>query len=274
MTERNTIDRFAATIAYQIVRAIPALHPLIEDAVESDPMIFHHSVDIQRNKLILEPLQRLHSKGFNLGNCPFVIIIDGLDECQGNLVQSGLVKSLTTAFLRSPLRIRILIASRPEIYLQATFNSSSIDPRLSRLALSGEYSPDEDIYRFLEDSFEAMRQDHPLASRIPPSWPGPEILGEITRKSSGQFIFASTTVRYVCGDPCGLPTRRLDVIRELQPPHGEEDLPYAGLNSLYNYVLSKVRGIERVMQVFGFSIIFQSEVDYSVCTEPLLCIIL
>ena len=250
-TERNTIDRFAATIAYQVARAVPALCPLIEEAVESDPMIFYHSVDTQLNKLILEPLRRLHSKGFNFQNCPFVIIIDGLDECEGNLVQSGLIKSLTTAFLLSPLRIRILVASRPEVHLQSTVNSSSIDPHISRLALSNEYSADEDIYRFLEDSFEATRQDHPLASRIPPSWPGPEILGEITRKSSGQFIFASTTVKYVCGDPCELPTRRLDVIRKLRPPHDEEDLPYAELNSLYNYLLCKVRGIERVMQVLG-----------------------
>jgi len=188
--ERNNIDRFAATIAYQAVRVIPELRLLIEDAIESDPMVFHHSVDTQLNKLLLEPLQRLQSEGFDFRNCPFVIIIDGLDECQDDPIQSSLIKSLATAFLRSPLRIRILIASRPEIHLQTTFNSPSIEPHLSRLALSGEYSPDEDIRQFLEDSFETMRQEHPLASRIPPSWPGPEILREITQKSSGQFIFA------------------------------------------------------------------------------------
>ena len=253
--ERNNIDRFVATIAYQTARAIPALRPLIEDAVESDPEIFHHSVDVQLDKLIIEPIQRLHSTGHIFRNYPSVIILDGLDECQGDSIQSGLIKSLATAFLRSPLRIRILIASRPEIHLQTTFNSSSIEPHLSRLALSGEYSPDEDIRRFLEDSFETMRQEHPLASRITPSWPGPDIVHEITQKSSGQFIFASTTVKYVCGDPCELPTRRLDVIRQLQRARGEEDLPYAELNSLYSYVLSKVHGIERVMQVLGLLVI-------------------
>ena len=257
-TERNNIDRFVATIAYQAARSIPSLLPLIEHAIESDPMIFHHSIDVQLDKLIIEPLQRLYSTGHDFRNCLFVIIIDGLDESQGDLVQSGLVKSLTTSFLRSPFLIRILVTSRPEIHLQPIFNSSSMEPHLSRLALSDEYLPDEDIRRFLEDSFEAMRQDHPLASHIPPSWPGPEILGEITRKSSGQFIFASTTVKYVCGDPYELPTRRLDVIRQLQPPRGEEDLPYAELNSLYHFVLSKVRSIERAMQVIGVLLV----IDY------------
>ena len=258
--ERNSIDHFVATIAYQAARAIPALHPLVEDAVEVDPMVFQQSVDVQLHKLIIEPLQWLQLRGFDFRNCPFVIIIDGLDECKGNLVQSGFVKSLISAFLRSPLRIRILIASRPEIHLQSTFNSSLISPHLSRLALSDEFSPEKDIYQFLKDSFDVMKQEHPLASHIPPSWPGSEVLSEITQKSSGQFIFASTTVKYVCGDPCDLPTRRLDVIRRLQPPRGEEDLPYAELNSLYHYVLSNVRGIERVMQVLGFLVILNIDI--------------
>jgi len=262
--ERNSVDCLVSTIAYQAARAIPAMRPLIEQAIDFDPEIFHHTVDAQLNKLIIKPIEQLHSTGFNFRNCPFVIIIDGLDECQGYLVQSGLIKSLVTAFLGSPLRIRILIASRPEVYLQATFNSSSIESHLSRLALSDEYSSYQDIYQFLQDSFETVRQEHPLASYIPPSWPGPKILRELTQRSSGQFIFASTTVKYVCGDPCELPTRRLDVIRQLWPPRGEEDLPYAEVNALYNYVLSKVRGIERVKQVLGFLVTLNPDRPYGI----------
>ena len=41
----------------------------------------------------------------------------------------------------------------------------------------------------------------------------------------------------------------------MQPPRGEEDLPYAELNSLYNHVLSSVRSIERVKYVLGVLII-------------------
>jgi len=197
-----------ATIAYQIARAIPASRLLIETAIDIDPMIFQQSIDTQLAKLIIEPLQSLHSTGFAFKDSPFVIIIDGL----------GLVKSLAVAFFHSPLRIRILIASRPEVYLQSTFNSSSVQPHLSRLALSNEYSAQEDIYRFLKDSFEKMRREHPLASYIPSPWPSAEVLDDITMKSSGQFIFASTTVKYVGGDPYELPTRRLDVIRRLQSP--------------------------------------------------------
>jgi len=166
-------------------------------------MIFHQSIDAQLMKLIIEPLRHLHSTGFDFKDFPFVIIVDGLDECHGSDIQSGLVKSLAAAFRSSPLRIRILIASRPEVYLHSTFSTSSLKPHLSRLALSSEYSPEEDIYRFLEDSFDKIRREHPLASYIPSPWPSPEVLCDFTRKSSGQFIFASTTVKYswTCHNP-------------------------------------------------------------------------
>jgi len=253
--ERNDISRFVATIAYQVACAIPASRPVIEIAVDANPMIFTQSVDVQLEKLIVEPMQHLHSTGFDFKDSPFVIIIDGLDECQGNDIQSGLVKSLASAFRDSAFHICILITSRPEVYLQSTFNFPSLQPHLSRLALSDEYSAYDDILRFLEDSFNKIRCEHPLASYIPSSWPSADILRELTWKSSGQFVFASTTVKYTGGDPYELPTRRLDVIRRLQPSRGEGDLPYAELNSLYHHVLSNVRDIERVKDVLGVLII-------------------
>jgi len=249
--ERSDISRFVATIAYQVARAIPAIRQLIETVVDADPMIFQQSVDVRLAKLIIEPIRHLHSTGFNFKESPFVIIIDGLDECRGNDIQSGLVKSLASAFRLSPFHICILIASRPEVYLQSIFNLTSLQPHLSRVALSVEYSAEKDIQKFLKDSFDKIRREHPLASYIPSSWPSVAVLSEITKKSSGQFIFASTTVKYVGGDPYELPTRRLDVIRRLQPPRGEEDLPYTELNSLYHHVLSNVRDVERVKLVLG-----------------------
>ena len=255
VAERSTIDRFIATIAYQITYAIPLLRPIVENALESDPMIFQKSIDTQLFILVIEPLKRLHSVGFNFKGSPFVIVIDGLDECHGTDIQCGLVKSLAAAFHHSPLRICILIASRAEVHLQFAFNSFSLQPHLSRLALSDKYSPEEDIYRFLNDSFAKIRGEHPLAFYIPSAWPSADVLRELTRKSSGQFIFASTTVKYIGGDPHELPTRRLDVICRLQPPSGQEDLPYAELNSLYKYVLSNVRDIEKVKLILGALII-------------------
>jgi len=257
--ERNNVNRFVATIAHQVALAIPTAREFIGAAVDYNPFIFEQSVDVQLSKLIIEPLEQLVSAGIIFDISPLVIIIDRLDECQGGHVQSGIVKSLVAAFRHSSLRIRILIASRPEVHLQSIFNQITIQPHLSRLSLSDECSPNEDIYRFLEDSFKRIKREHPLASYIPSSWPSTDVLRELTRKSSGQFIFASTTVKYIGGDPHQLPHRRLDVIRRLQPPKGEKDMPYAELNSLYHHVLSNVDSTEAVILVLGTLIVVNPE---------------
>jgi len=258
-SERNNANRFVATIAHQIALTITASRELIAAAVDYNPFIFEQSVDVQLSKLVVEPLEQLFSAGIIFDISPLVIIIDGLDECQGGDVQSGIVKSLVAAFHRSSLRIRILIASRPEVHLQSTFNLTSMQSHLSRLALSDEYSPDEDIYRFLEDSFDKIRREHPLASYIPSYWPSTDVIRELTHKSSGQFIFASTTIKYIGGDPRQLPHHRLDIIRSLRSPKGEKDMPYAELNSLYHHVLCNVDDIIAVKQVLGVLIIVNPE---------------
>jgi len=81
---RNNITRFIATVAYQISRAIPALCEHIEAVVDAGPMTFHQSVDVKLTKLINEPLRRLHFTEFDFKDSPFVVIIDGLDKCEGN----------------------------------------------------------------------------------------------------------------------------------------------------------------------------------------------
>jgi len=266
--ERNNANRFVATIAHQLTLTIPASRDLIAAAVDYNSFIFEQSVDVQLSKLIIDPLEQLVSAGIIFDISPLVIIIDGLDECQGRDVQSGIVKSLVAAFRHSSLRIRILIASRPEVHLQSTFNPTSMQPHLSRLALSDQYSPQEDIYRFLEDSFDKIRCEHPLASYIPSSWPSTDVLRELTRKSSGQFIFASTTIKYIGGDPRQLPHHRLDIIRSLRSPKGENDMPYAELNSLYHHVLCNVDDIIAVKQVLGVLIIVNPKIYWEGMYTP------
>jgi len=130
---RRNVVTLLATIAYQMAHGVVTARSQIEASLDADPMTFHQSVDAQLAKFIVEHLCHLRSTGFNFKDSPFFIIIDRLAEYQGNNPQSGFVKSLMAALHLSPVRIRILIASRPEIYLQSAFTSSSILPALSPL---------------------------------------------------------------------------------------------------------------------------------------------
>ena len=66
-------------------------------------------------------------------------------------------------------------------------------------------------------------------------------------------------MKYIGGDPYQLPHRRLDVIRRLEHPKGEKDMPYAELNSLYHHVLSNVDNIEAVKLVLEILIVVNPE---------------
>ena len=68
--------------------------------------------------------------------------------------------------------------------------------------LKDGYEQYADIERYLTDS---VSTTHPLKAYIPPEWPTYNVLLNLVRKSSGQFIYAATVVKYVSSNrhqPC------------------------------------------------------------------------
>ncbi|KAJ7892024.1 hypothetical protein B0H13DRAFT_1625744, partial [Mycena leptocephala] len=78
---RGNGKKLFATIAYQLAVLLPEL----SQAVEKDPTIVDRSLSLQLRRLIIEPCQRslTHS---------LVIVIDGLDECEGTNVQQEILR--------------------------------------------------------------------------------------------------------------------------------------------------------------------------------------
>jgi len=75
-------------------------------------------------------------------------------------------------------------------------------------------------------------------------WPTPAVVESIVQKSSGQFIYAATVVRFVQSIR-HLPHHRLEIILKLRPVQG--DMPFAQLDALYTMILSSAVNIERVL---------------------------
>jgi len=115
---RKTIDTLVATIVDQIGNASPLARELITDAME-DHGVFWAPFAAQLNRLVLEPLLKLGVSKF-----PQLIIIDGLDECTPQDMQSevveGIIKSRQT-LINTEYPLRFVIFSRPNKYLRNTF---------------------------------------------------------------------------------------------------------------------------------------------------------
>ncbi|PPQ95014.1 hypothetical protein CVT25_000476 [Psilocybe cyanescens] len=249
---RGTAKLLVTTLAYQLAVKLPAVfRERLSLAFEKDPLINTRSLDAQFKGLVREPLLELLHSGFSTNN-HLVIIIDGLDECDDPKVQARIV-DLSFELLRGrDIPLKILIASRPEIDISSSFDTKPFTT-LGRIALDNDYQSDEDIRHFLEDKFNEIKTQHRLRSYIPTGWPAQDSMEKLVQKSSGQFIYASTVVKYVASAR-HRPTHRLEVVLGIQLPKAGDN-PFAELDGLYRHILMGVEDVDLILQIIGFVVL-------------------
>jgi hypothetical protein len=251
--KRNNEKSLVASIAFQIALNLPEAKDAIETAVKGDPAIFHRSVKVQFTRLILEPLSKLFATGsFSSAHMPYLIIIDGLDECHDSKVQQHILHTVSTALQHPSVPLKFLICSRAEQHLTLEFTSLISGRMATRLSLDDGYEKHADIERYLTDSFYKISTTHPLKAYIPTTWPTDAVISTLVQKSSGQFIYAATVVKYISSGR-DQPTRRLEIILGMRPHRNDQ--PFAELDALYIGILSSVRNIKATIRLLGVLIL-------------------
>jgi len=109
---------------------------------------------------------------------PRLIIIDGLDECDGTAIQCSIIRLLSAALRRVPFPLMLLVASRPEPHIRNAFNLliNSASHTSRHIVLDDSYEPDADIKEFLFSRFREIKENHQVGAYIPQSWPSEEIV--------------------------------------------------------------------------------------------------
>ncbi|KAF4611987.1 hypothetical protein D9613_004444 [Agrocybe pediades] len=252
-TTRNHATRLVATLAYQICGILPELREMVTDFIEDDPFIFSRSINIQFTNLIIRPLSIILSKHSVTTQIPRLIIIDGLDECNANVdSQRDLLFTLQEVVTSTTL-IQFLVCSRPESHLNNAFSSLRMANIHYKIFLDDDYSAREDIELYLEDKFREIKEGHVFKHTLPTTWPRPRIIRDLAYNSSGQFIYASTVVRYV-ESPRHRPDQRLDAALNLRPPF--KDLPFTELDALYRHIISKAEDPSTVLDILAFPVLY------------------
>jgi hypothetical protein len=144
-----------AAIAYQIAVSIPALRRKIGEAVEDDPTICQRSLMNQLQKLIIDPFTSMQPKldVMNmLTRLPFLVIIDGLDECKMHADQRDAVRSIAHIVEKHQLPLRFLITSRSKDPILSEFDSPVFQSTCLRILHSKAFNPEQD-----DDHWEAFR---------------------------------------------------------------------------------------------------------------------
>jgi hypothetical protein len=266
---RNEKTPLVATLVYQLVTSIPEIRVHVLEALDENPALFSRSIEAQVHELIVKPLNAVandETLSPILLSRPRLIIVDGLDECRTTSAQIQILNALSTAVKHLQIPLCFLIASRPEHDIRQAFNDHNGLGSISfSVALDDTYQPDRDIEIFLQSTFDEIKRRHPSRTYLPTSWPSLEDIRWLVKKSSGQFIFASTVAKYV-NSHRHWPPDRLKIILGQSTP-GQET-PFAELDGLYHLILSSVADIEKVMDVLAFLILQPFREEW---TEAAIC---
>ncbi|KAJ7668111.1 hypothetical protein B0H17DRAFT_908367, partial [Mycena rosella] len=226
-TIRGDAKVLFATLAYQLALHHHELNAPISRSAETDPSVIGREMDVQLRSLIVEPCKLLRDP------VPVVLLIDGLDECEGNDVQQEILRLIGSTAHGHSLPLRFLIASRPEAHIREKFEEDSFQGLYDSVNVEQSF---DDIRTYLRDEFTRTYREHRHTMESTPiPWPSTEILNDLVEKSSGYFIYASTIIRFI-DDKGFRPTKRLESIQNLGS--NDSDSPFGALDQLYFQILS------------------------------------
>ena len=251
---RSNADFLFPTLAFELSLAIPDVGKIIDEIVAKDPSIPTKEPEIQLQKLILEPLQQLSEQPEH----PIVIIIDGLDECEGEDVQSNVLRLLGSVFQRPSVgrdRICFIVTSRPEPWIHDEFTVEPLSSVTRQIFLGQTSEANDDIRTFFRSGFTEIHDSpkHRLTmSNVAKPWPSYRVLDDLVDKASGQFIYPVTVLKFV-GDPNYRPTDRLDIITSIPviSPSTLASKPLGALDQLYSQILSMSPDKQRTLDILS-----------------------
>ncbi|KAJ2924226.1 hypothetical protein H1R20_g12859, partial [Candolleomyces eurysporus] len=229
--ERSTMKKFAATLATQMASALPATAPFIDAALSANPGILNDCVSLTRQleRLVYKPFQSAMNKVPT--KTPFIIVIDGLDECEDKRGVEEFIDQMLDFFEEHPdIPLRIFIASRVEQHIR-----ERLETRRVLLGDLDSHSAYKDIEDFLQASFQMLaKRDRVIRAYVQArgSWPTKPDMDKLISHINGSFVLASTIFKYIVQPPTQedptTPMERLPLTLEMN-----------GLDGLYAQTLAR-----------------------------------
>ena len=237
---RDRGDFLFATIAYQLALKVPGLREHVNRIMESNPTLHTKSMDVQLQTLIVDAFKDLSL----LPQRPYLVIIDGLDECHDMVTQQSILQLLCETITVHKLPLRFLIGSRPEPHIRDSFDQESLYTITHRVVLDETFNPGRDIRIFLQDGFAKICAKNPILFHMERPWPRQGIIDLLVQRSSGQFIYAATVLKFIGATYCS-PTTQLALV--LRP----DSAAFSDLDQLYSQILSVFPSSVNIVKILG-----------------------
>ncbi|KAM6493002.1 hypothetical protein JOM56_011136 [Amanita muscaria] len=228
---RNEGNRLFPTLAWQLASSIPIVKDLIAFSLEEYPDIPRKAIEIQFDQLIVQPFLTISGSESTTPISMRVIIIDGLDECSDAKLQERILKIIGNAVADTRFPLRFIVSSRPEAHIQDFFDQFQ-SPTL-QIDLAKVEDAFRDIEIYFTSEFARIAFEQQLDSG---TWPDQFIIDILVFRSSGQFVYAATVMKYI-GDKYESAVAQLNVILGLEPRTGRS--PFSELDALYTEILKQ-----------------------------------
>ncbi|KAJ2913595.1 hypothetical protein MD484_g6808, partial [Candolleomyces efflorescens] len=241
--DRSKMVRFAATLAFQLAVAIPEAAPFIHKAIR-DGGLQVTSLVAQLRRLVYEPFKAAVKRigTFKAFFKPFLIVVDGLDECEDHQEVRAFIDDLLLFFKKNPfIPLRFLITSRVEQHIQGQLEKGHV-----RLLDLVNRCSRRDLEVFMDKCFEEEKKRNPVIKayiRDHGDWPKKEDKSTLVDHIDGSFIFASALFKYIVDptDTSSTPMERLPHTLNMNP----------GLDILYARTLSRSQGLPHFREVIS-----------------------
>ena len=228
-------NRLFTTLAWQLAKSIPETRSHIESVLDTERFIHTTTLNTQFEQLFVEVFESVPG----LRPEKSLVVIDGIDECSLKRHQKLLLTLIGDALARHGIPLRFIIFSRPEAYIKELFSMGTLSKVTRTLSLD-EYAPEEDIGIYLMDEF------HRIFTRRKVPLPSDENINRLASKASGQFIFASTIVKFIDDDAYN-PQDQLEFVLPLRPT---KISPSALMDQLYIRILSQQEDTKMLRDLF------------------------
>lgn len=219
--------RFFTTLSRQFANMSPFIRHYICEAIAKDDDIVQQGLSNQWKHLILQPLLRLEPG--QLPHPNVLLVIDALDECDGQDDVRLILHLLAEAKALKSIRLRIFVTSRPELPIRYGFQD--IPAHIHKDFILHDISQsvvEQDITFFFRDKLGKVQREH----NLPANWPCEQHITCLVERTSGLFIYAATVCRFI--EESKFPEQRLTQILQGSDARRE---PERNLDKIYTQIL-------------------------------------
>jgi hypothetical protein len=177
------------TISHQLGIFNPAFGVAVSGIIKANPDIVYAGAQYQLDELIVKLLALVRD---TFAWC--IVILDALDKCRDTGTISTVLAALSH-HVADLFPLKFFITSWPETQITMGFADPILRSNTQHFVLHQVELPivQADIHTYLSSWLVETRTLYSISE----SWPSPECLRTLTQLSSGLFIFASTSVKFI-----------------------------------------------------------------------------